>query len=221
MSRPLRLAVLAAVLVLVTAACGNGSDSTPNATTTTTTAGDQMSDDAMMDATTFTVTIENVAAGSDGASPLSPGVFVVAPEGMPIFTAGAPDRGLGLEPLTEAGDPADLAASLQSDDMGYGVGIFDTPDGAASAGTAAPGHSYTFSFEAGHGDSLSFATMLVQSDDRFFAPGDGGIALFDGDVPVTGDVSDQVSLWDAGTASGSVVTQVGDGAGVVVTITAG
>ncbi|MGD2051637.1 MAG: spondin domain-containing protein, partial [Acidimicrobiia bacterium] len=80
---------------------------------------------------------------------------------------------------------------------------------------------YTFSFEAGHGDFLSFATMLVNSDDRFFGPGDEGIALFDGDAPFTGDVSDQVSLWDAGTETGSVVTQVGDGAGVVVTITAG
>ncbi len=148
-------------------------------------------------------------------------MFVIAHEGMPIYAEGAADRGQGLEPLTEAGDPSELAASLEADDMGYRVGIFDTPDGAAAAGTAAPGDSYSFTFEAGHGDSLSFATMLVQSDDRFFGPDDGGISLFDGDIPITGDVSDLVHLWDAGTEDGDVVTQVGDGAGVVVTIMAG
>ena len=42
--------------------------------------------------------------------------------------------------------------------------------------------------------------MFVQSNDLFFAPGDGGIALFDaGGRPVHGNVTNQIALHDAGT----------------------
>ena len=79
------------------------------------------------------------------------------------------------------------------------AGVFDTPVGAAGPGPLLPGSSYEFSFVAGDGARLSFATMYVQSNDLFFAPDEGGIALFEGGVPVTGSVVDQVWLWDAGT----------------------
>jgi hypothetical protein len=42
--------------------------------------------------------------------------------------------------------------------------------------------------------------MFGQSNDWFYAPGVRGIALFDAkDVPVSGDITDQFYLWDAGT----------------------
>ena len=42
--------------------------------------------------------------------------------------------------------------------------------------------------------------MLAATNDVFFGPGDTGIALFDSHgQPVTGDVTDQIRLWDAGT----------------------
>ena len=42
--------------------------------------------------------------------------------------------------------------------------------------------------------------MLVQSNDWFFAFAPEGLELFDeGGAPVTGDVTDQVAVWDAGT----------------------
>jgi len=41
--------------------------------------------------------------------------------------------------------------------------------------------------------------VVVPSNDLFYAPGGGGIDLFDGRDPVSGDVTDQVGLWDAGT----------------------
>ena len=42
--------------------------------------------------------------------------------------------------------------------------------------------------------------MFVPSNDFFYAPGQSGIALFNHDgSPVTGDVTDQIRLWDAGT----------------------
>ena len=80
------------------------------------------------------------------------------------------------------------------------VGVFNTPDGAAAPGPLAPGSTYTFSVSAAPGSKLSFATMFVQSNDLFYAPGAAGIPLFDADgMPISGDVTDQVMLWDAGT----------------------
>ena len=41
--------------------------------------------------------------------------------------------------------------------------------------------------------------MFVPSNDVFFAPGNGGINLYNGRSPVGGSVTDRVALWDAGT----------------------
>lgn len=42
--------------------------------------------------------------------------------------------------------------------------------------------------------------MLAATNDLFYGPSDEGIALFDeSENPVSGDVSSQVYLWDAGT----------------------
>lgn len=63
-----------------------------------------------------------------------------------------------------------------------------------------PGDMYTFSFDAGQGHYLSFETMLGQSNDLFFGFDDTGLELYDmNGMPVTGDVTDKVYLWDAGT----------------------
>lgn len=129
-------------------------------------------------------------------TPLSPGVYVIHTEAGPLFTVGEVDRGAGLEALAEDGNPAALA---ELDYMGVSqVGVFNTPDGADEPGPAGPGAAYTFSFEAVPGDYLTLATMLVQSNDLFLAPNEGGIALFDADgQPIYGDI--YVALWDAGT----------------------
>lgn len=139
---------------------------------------------------TFTVTLESLP---DGPTPLSPGIFVVHRDGMPIFSAGQKDRGQGLERQAEDGNPADLAASVS------GAQVFNMPLGDTQAGPATPGKKFQFSFQARPGDHLSFSTMFGQSNDGFYAPADTGIALFNGNTPVTGDLSNQVMLWDAGT----------------------
>ena len=79
--------------------------------------------------------------------------------------------------------------------------VFNTPDGDIDSGPLTEvGDTYIFSFYAYPGSRLSFATMLANSNDHFFAPGEAGVELFDdnGD-PVTGDITSQISLWDAGT----------------------
>ena len=106
-----------------------------------------------------------------------------------------PDRGAGLEALAEDGNPAELAANLPRNS-----GVFTTPVGADGPGPLTPGNAYEFTFVARPGDRLSFATMYVQSNDLFLAPGDTGIALFTDDrQPISGDITDQIGLWDAGT----------------------
>lgn len=80
------------------------------------------------------------------------------------------------------------------------IGVVGVPVGATARGAITPGGAYEFTVKAKPGDHLSFATMYGQSNDTFFAPDENGIALFDDmGAPVSGDVSDQVWLWDAGT----------------------
>lgn len=63
-----------------------------------------------------------------------------------------------------------------------------------------PGQSVSFSFYAGLGQALTFATMYGWSNDLFFASENHGIKLCnDAGIPITGDVSSQIKLWDNGT----------------------
>lgn len=79
------------------------------------------------------------------------------------------------------------------------TGVFYTPVDATEPGGAGPGNMYRFTFEAGPGTKLSFATMYVTSNDLFYAPSGEGIELFSGSVALTGDITSQIMLYDAGT----------------------
>ncbi len=68
-----------------------------------------------------------------------------------------------------------------------------------TTGVILPGESESFSFNAGIGHYLQFATMFVQSNDLFYAPDDEGIALYSFLNPLTGDITGMLQLWDAGT----------------------
>ncbi len=81
----------------------------------------------------------------------------------------------------------------------FEAGVVSVPDGETSAGPAFPGHSFTFSFHAGPNHKLSFATMYGLSNDGFYAPGEGGISVYSGGSPVTGNITSEIMLWDAGT----------------------
>ena len=72
--------------------------------------------------------------------------------------------------------------------------------GTVPSGLLMPGQEETFSFQAGKGAYLSFATMFVQSNDLFYAFDEKGLALYDDSGnPATGDVTAFIDLWDAGT----------------------
>jgi hypothetical protein len=142
---------------------------------------------------TFKVTISNVSKNDTlqvpGAAatraPIAPGVFVVSSDAAPIFAPGNTAGSDGLEALAEDGNSESLLKALQAK---YGD----------KADMFAPG--LEFEVKARPGDHLSFATMFVQSNDKFYAPADGNIALFDAaGKPVSGDLTSLVRLYDAGT----------------------
>ncbi len=134
------------------------------------------------------------------SSPLAPGVWAVHNQGTEaFFTSGSADRGEGLEALAEDGAAAPLGESVDRLDGVISSSVFDTPSGSSDPGLAFPGASYTFTFDAQEGDYLNFATMLVETNDLFFALGAGGINLFPAGTALEGDITAQVTLWDAGT----------------------
>lgn len=69
-----------------------------------------------------------------------------------------------------------------------------------TSGALGPGDAMDITFTAGKKQNISFAAMFGESNDWFFAPGPTGIALYDAQGnPVSGDVTSQVALWNAGT----------------------
>ncbi|MFC7044826.1 spondin domain-containing protein [Halobacteriaceae archaeon GCM10025711] len=168
-------------------------------------------------ARTFTVRIENVSTGmtlmttADGEAseqpvPLSPGAYAVHTRDEPIFSEGEPERDNGLEEIAEDGMPGKLAESLAGRDTVVDSGAFATPEGMDSPGPLLPGHAYEFSVTAASGNPrayLSLVTMFIPSNDLFLTLGGaGGLPLFkqsNGMAPMAGNVTDHVSLWDAGT----------------------
>lgn len=101
------------------------------------------------------------------------------------------------------GSPVKFMVTLENAHPYYwyaSSGMFNTPEGAEEVGPLTSGSSYSFTFFAHAGHYLSFATMFIPSNDLFYAPTGSGIPLFDEEgAPVSGDVTDQVFLWDAGT----------------------
>ncbi len=146
-------------------------------------------------AQTFTVSITNISA----TDPLAPGVIVSHGACDSLFTAGMPDRGMGLEALAEDGDPAPLAHTLH--DQGLRVQSVNQTTMADTPGPLLPGTTYEATITVHPAEpNLSLAFMYVQSNDLFVGPDAGGIHLWDVQGhPRTGDITNYLSLWDAGT----------------------
>ena len=143
------------------------------------------------DVTTFTIKITNVSKNDTlkvpGATavkaPIAPGVFLVDPAASIVEPGKLASA--ELQSLAEDGNFEPLQKILQAK---YGE----------HAGMFAPGLEFTIT--ARPGDRLSFATMFVQSNDKFFAPANGALSLFDGDgKAIAGDLTAWVRLFDAGT----------------------
>ncbi len=137
------------------------------------------------------------------ATPISPGVYAVHTASEPLYALGVADRGLGLEHLAEDGNNAILAQAMSGIALQQGLtatGAFDVPVGAAAKAAAKPGDAFELAVSGLPGDRVSFATMFGMSDDWFFASEPDGIALFDdAGNSISGEVTEQVGIYDAGT----------------------
>ena len=157
--------------------------------------------------TKFTVRVENITkpdvfTASNGVKwslAFSPGTAVVHTDMAPIFTAGKKDRGKGLEAQSEDGDPSMLAKSLEDGKGIKSVTVFNTPVGASIPGPITPSAAYELTISAMPGDRLSMTIMMGQSNDWFYAPTESGIELFKNGKAISGDISSQIMMWDAGT----------------------
>lgn len=159
--------------------------------------------------TKFTIRVENISnpegmTASNGQKfpfALSPGMFVLTDKSAALFTEGKSARKNGLEMQAEDGDPSGLVTSLVAMHHSSNLhGVFNTPVGAMAAGPIRPGDSYEFTVTAAPGMKLFMTQMFGQSNDWFYAPGANGIDLFNAKgVAISGDITDQLYLWDAGT----------------------
>jgi opacity protein-like surface antigen len=157
--------------------------------------------------TKFTIRIENITkpdafTASNGVKwslAFSPGTAIVHTVKAPVFTAGKKDRIKGLEAQAEDGDPNMLAKSLAGVKGIKSVTVFNTPVGASAPGPITPGAAYEVTVSAVPGDRLSLTLMMGQSNDWFYAPAESGIELFKNGQAISGDITLQLVMWDAGT----------------------
>jgi Spondin_N. len=193
---------------------GGGSDATATDTATdaptpteTATATETPTATATPAATTFEVRIENVGAGDtlstpDGAVPvpLSPGAYAAHTDEIQLFAPGE-EASTGIERIAEDGMPGPLLDAVGGADAVLDGGAFNTPEGADGPGPLTPGNAYSFEVTAAADDDplLSLATMFIQSNDLFYAFDAAGLPLFEDGEPVTGDLTAELRLWDAGT----------------------
>ena len=154
---------------------------------------------------TFKVRIENISnanglATADGSRypfALSPGMFVVTNDKMNFFKAGKKAND-ALEAQAEDGNPELLSKNLLTVVGSTFMGIFNMPVGTDKAAPILPGGAYEFTFTAEEGQKLNFITMYGQSNDLFYAP-EKAIELFSRGEALSGDITDKLMLWDAGT----------------------
>jgi hypothetical protein len=157
--------------------------------------------------TEFTIRVENVTKGetlalsTGGKAPfvLAPVLWVIhSRNANPLFAGGQAEMMKGLEQLAEEGNTEPLSKSLLGAGGIVSAGAHARPSGDLVGGPLTPGKAYEFTVKAVPGQLLSLAAMFGQSNDWFYS-NERPIALFNGRKPVNGDITPQLSLWDAGT----------------------
>ena len=147
----------------------------------------------------FMLKIENISGDSGTPVPLAPGLAVVHSGSSPLFVEGMNEPMFGLESLAEDGNPVLLAETLNGS-AGFAPVVFSVPSGATDPAPLLPGQSYTVTVNGMVRTYLGFASMYMESNDLFFAPSHAGIPLFDQHgMPIVGDITEHIMLWDAGT----------------------
>ncbi len=182
------LYLLSLLTLLTLTACGDDDDTT-----------------MVLQPTTFELKIENVSQPNTiatdramGTVPLSPPAVAVFTGDDPMFTPGQ-RANLGTARIAEDGFPDEMLAILSGASNVTQQGAAPSPGGPDNGPALFAGESVTITLMAQPGDKLQFETMFVQSNDWFYAFTGGGIDLFTGDTPLSGEVTGRVDVYDAGT----------------------
>jgi hypothetical protein len=160
------------------------------------------------DSTKFKVRIENISS-ADGFTAsngmkwpfaISPGAYSIhRGSGNPLFRIGSHAGSTGLEAQAEDGNPEMLILRASHHAGVLTNGTFNRPVGASMPGPLTPGAAFEFEVMASPGAHLFVTFMFGQSNDLFFG-NENGIDLFDKTgKPLSGAVTSQFGLWDAGT----------------------
>lgn len=105
----------------------------------------------------------------------------------------------GTESIAEDGFPDAMVMMLAGNSDVKTSAAVTSPGGPDDGPAVFAGESISFSITAEEGDKLQFETMFVQSNDWFYTFDSGGVELFNGTTPLSGDLSDRVVVYDAGT----------------------
>ncbi len=154
---------------------------------------------------TFKVVVQNVSspttlqAGAmpDRTVPLSHGVWAIYTAGD-LFTLNAPSDE-GTSRIAEDGFTTVKTNDLNNNSAIYTNGEFVAPGGPDNGPAILAGEQSMFMIKGKPGQKLQIQTMFVQSNDWFYAFGNGGLNLFNANTPISGDVTSQLILFDAGT----------------------
>ncbi len=154
---------------------------------------------------TFKVEIENVSTPNllptmraKGTVPLSPPAYAVYDCNDPMFMLGQ-RANLGTERIAEDGFPMEMVKYLSSIPRITASGAVTSPGGPDDGPALFAGEKATFTFTAKPGDKLQLETMFVQSNDWFISFKNGGLDLFAGNAAISGDMTSQLEIYDAGT----------------------
>lgn len=154
----------------------------------------------------FAITVTNTSgAGSSITTGISPVFYAVHDKTWSLFEEGKP-ASRGLEGIAEDGDAPGLAEEHRGAGGILTTGAATVANGAAKAGGAPPGGSFTFQVKPDTAHRfLSIATMLGESNDAFLGFGKSGVALLEEsgmprDVEAIADeFARRLIVWDAGT----------------------
>lgn len=147
----------------------------------------------------FIITIENISDQGPLPTPFSPGVWTEQDSTVAPFFSINTAAGAGLMSLAEDGDASALAAEVDGLGGVFQSGVFDTPVDGAGPAPIMPGESYTIEFTAEPESRLGLASMMVASNDVFWATGPAGVSLFLGNGdPVDRDITSFLNMYDGG-----------------------
>lgn len=153
---------------------------------------------------TFRVLIENVSVPNtiqspriDGTVPLSHGVYATYASGNLFNPGQLSDEGTAR--IAEDGFTTLKTNDLNNNSSIIDHGEFVAPGGPDTGAALFAGESSMFMVSAKPGDKLQIQSMFVQSNDWFYSFSEGGLTLFNGSTPISGDMTSKLVLYDSGT----------------------